>query len=219
MGGKCDRQRNGASMAGATGAVLQATGPAGGVEEYRCVVSNAIGVGTSGACRVAQPVQILSQMLPGGMEMSPYHAELMATNGFPPYTWIISHEMPPGLSSSGDGVISGLPTLAGTYLITFIIRDSAGHSAEKEMGIVIAPNPNRRPVLVYSTPSAGAFTMNGGTSQTFRAMAYDPEWDELRNVWANLSGLIVATDYRTAFTSQIPEGTTHQFYRLIVLTP
>ena len=43
--------------------------------------------------------------------------------------------------------------------------------------------------------------------------------DELKNVWTNLSGLIVATDYQTAYTTQIPEGTAHQFYRLIVLTP
>jgi len=43
--------------------------------------------------------------------------------------------------------------------------------------------------------------------------------DELKSGWTNLSGLILATDYQTAYTTQIPEGTAHQFYRLIVLTP
>ena len=141
-------QRNGTPVAGATGAVLQATGPTGSVEEYRCVVSNAVGVATSATCRVVQPVQILSQTLPGGMEMTPYYAKLTGTNGFPPYTWVTPNEIPPGLSWSGDGVISGLPTLAGTYPTTFVIRDSAGHSAEREIAIVIAPNPNKRPISI-----------------------------------------------------------------------
>jgi hypothetical protein len=42
---------------------------------------------------------------------------------------------------------------------------------------------------------------------------------ELKSGWTNLSGLILATDYQTAYTTQIPEGSAHQFYRLIVLTP
>ena len=157
------------------------------------MVSNAVGVATSATCRVAQSVQILSQTLPGGMELAPYYAELTGTNGFPPYTWIMSNGVPPGLSLSGTGIISGLPTLAGTYAITFIIRDSAGHSAEREVAITIAPNPNQHPVFAYSTPSAGTFTMNEGTSQTFRALAYDPEWGDILYSWTWDGNLVGAS--------------------------
>jgi uncharacterized repeat protein (TIGR01451 family) len=43
--------------------------------------------------------------------------------------------------------------------------------------------------------------------------------DELTGGWTNLSGWIVATDYETAYTTQIPDGAVPRFYRMIALAP
>jgi len=47
--------------------------------------------------------------------------------GTAPYTFtIFSGTLPPGLSLSSSGTISGTPTTAGEYLVCFTVTDAAG---------------------------------------------------------------------------------------------
>lgn len=60
-----------------------------------------------------------------------YSYTLQAEFGTPPYTWsLVSGSMPPGINPpTSNGIISGMPTTAGTFTFTVQLKDSA------------APNP------------------------------------------------------------------------------
>jgi len=72
--------------------------------------------------------------------------KLNATNGTPPYTWlVIAGTLPPGTPAftldSATGVISGTPTTEGTYDFTVQVSDNEGNTAEKPLSITIYPPP------------------------------------------------------------------------------
>jgi hypothetical protein len=72
---------------------------------------------------------ITTRSLPNALTNSPYFHQLGATGGTAPYTWSWSEgAFFFGLSLSPDGVISGLPSVSGSY--SFIVRvvDAAGVS-------------------------------------------------------------------------------------------
>ena len=91
--------------------------------------------------------------------------------------------LPEGLSCSTNGLVAGTPVLAGTSLVTFVVQDSLGASTTKQIQIVIAPNPNTRPVVSSNAPPAGAFSMGEATNQSFVVWAYDPEGSNLTHYW------------------------------------
>ena len=47
--------------------------------------------------------------------------------------------LPPGLMLGADGVISGTPTVAGTYPVAVKVTDSSGATATAQLQIVVAP--------------------------------------------------------------------------------
>jgi hypothetical protein len=65
----------------------------------------------------AQPLTITTMSLPLAQVNLPYNAQLNATGGTPPYTWSGGGGLPPGLSVSPAGVISGTPTGPGDNFI------------------------------------------------------------------------------------------------------
>jgi hypothetical protein len=69
---------------------------------------------------------VTTTSLPGATLGSAYSAALAATGGTPPYTWsVTAGSLPPGLSLSSAGTISGTPAVAGTYPVTVQAADSA----------------------------------------------------------------------------------------------
>ena len=93
-------------------------------------------------------------------------------------------QLPEGLSCSANGILAGTPILAGTSVVTFVVQDSVGAQANKALEVVIAPNPNMRPVISSNAPPAGAFSMaEGGISQLFQVWAHDPEGSNLVYSW------------------------------------
>ena len=65
---------------------------------------------------------------------------LVASGGKPPYTWSTNPgALPPGLSLSSAGVVSGTPTAAGSYTPSFRVDDSAGGAAGFAAPIAINP--------------------------------------------------------------------------------
>ncbi|GAC1700188.1 MAG: hypothetical protein NVS9B4_01130 [Candidatus Acidiferrum sp.] len=89
--------------------------------------------GIGGAPIVAAPA-----VLPNGMTGSAYSQALTATGGTPPYTWAIaSGALPTGTTLSVLGVISGSPTVAGTFNFNIVITDAAMLTAGFDYSIVI----------------------------------------------------------------------------------
>jgi hypothetical protein len=76
---------------------------------------------------VASQVQlaITTTSVPLANEFTPYSVQLAATGGTIPYTWSISTgALPAGLSLSSSGLISGTPTVSGSFSFTAQVVDS-----------------------------------------------------------------------------------------------
>ncbi|MBL8299159.1 MAG: putative Ig domain-containing protein [Rhodanobacteraceae bacterium] len=70
--------------------------------------------------------------LPSGTVGQPYSANLSATGGLSPYTFTVSAgALPPGLSLSASGVISGTPTTSGPYNFTVTATDANAFSGSR----------------------------------------------------------------------------------------
>lgn len=66
--------------------------------------------------------------------------QIPATGGTPPYTFAITGgSLPPGLTMSAAGLISGTPTAAGTFTFTVTVTDAAAATASVTCSIVIRP--------------------------------------------------------------------------------
>ncbi len=106
--------------------------------------------------------------LPSGTQSVFYSQTLEATGGTSPYTWsVISGSLPPGLTLSSGGVLSGTPTAAGDY--SFTVQVSGGGTVAKAFSLTIAAPANFAPEAVSVTPDSGS-----GTNQTFTFLYSDP---------------------------------------------
>jgi hypothetical protein len=86
------------------------------------------------------PVYVTTTSLPSGTKGTAYFQTLTATGGIPsPYTWaIISGVLPSGLNFSQSGVISGTPTVIGTYPITVTATDNSANTGTKALTLYVA---------------------------------------------------------------------------------
>jgi uncharacterized protein (TIGR03437 family) len=79
----------------------------------------------SGTLLAQQPITVTTPSLPFGGIQLPYNAQLTATGGSGSYSWTIAGNLPPGLGlTARTGVISGSPTLPGTYIFTVTANDT-----------------------------------------------------------------------------------------------
>jgi hypothetical protein len=73
------------------------------------------------------------------------YTQALAAGGEPaPYSWSIAPlkgSLPPGLTLSSSGVITGTPLLAGTFNFSAQVTDSSLHAAQKAFSITISPGP------------------------------------------------------------------------------
>jgi len=99
------------------------------------------------------------QTLPGGMIDTFYSQLLLATGGVLPYSWsLVSGSLPPGLTLSSVGVISGTLTTTGAYTFTAKVTDAASNSQTQTYSISVTLG------LIGSMPHLAA---EGGWNTTF----------------------------------------------------
>ena len=72
---------------------------------------------------VASPLIVTSATLPGLVVGQAYSYQMQASGGTPPYSWSGSG-LPPGLVIGSSGLISGMPTQAGSFTATITVTDS-----------------------------------------------------------------------------------------------
>jgi len=78
------------------------------------------------ATEVPAPLSVTTTTLPNALVGTPYSAVVNAGGGTPPYSWTISAgSLPPGLSLSASGAISGTASAQGTYSFTVQAADGA----------------------------------------------------------------------------------------------
>jgi hypothetical protein len=90
-----------------------------------------------------QPVEVVTSSLPLAQQGNAFAYQLAAIGGKPPYTWAVTAgALPNGLSVlSRTGMISGIPTAAGSFSFTVDVADSESRTARKGLSVRVAPPP------------------------------------------------------------------------------
>lgn len=183
--------------------------------------------------------------LPDAFVNSPYRVTLTATGGVAPYTWTLDRRspLPPGLTLSVDGTISGTPTASGQFFIRDVtVSDAAGNVFARQFHLTVYPDGTLPPIRHLQGPdfdfglgeiqlslaaSGGngtyAWELVSGSLPPGVALSTDqPSWFPA-NASAGLLGVATATGAST-FTLRATSGaqSTDQTYRIrvssIVLT-
>jgi hypothetical protein len=90
---------------------------------------------------------------PTGMVGKPYSHRLNGRAGSPPYNFKIdSGKLPPGVTLSTNGLISGTPTASGNYKIWANLADSWGKHSERQISITIFEAQPPRPTAKLEKP-------------------------------------------------------------------
>ena len=115
------------------------------------------------------PLQVTTTTLPPGNVATPYAVALTATGGELPWTWsIASGSLPDGLTVDLGGIISGTPTVSGTFPFSAKVTDGVGATATKPLSITINPQLTittaALPHGVAGVPYSATLASAGGTA-------------------------------------------------------
>jgi hypothetical protein len=98
-----------------------------GVDQFGFTVTDTHGASATGTINlyIVTLPQMTTTSLAAGRLGQPYSQALAATGGTPPYRWAVnSGQLPPGLIlNEVTGVISGVPSVNGTYSVTLNVSD------------------------------------------------------------------------------------------------
>lgn len=130
--------------------------------------------------------------LPSGTIGKAYSASVAVKGGVSPYT-ITGSSLPPGLSVSASGAITGTPTATGTYSATFTANDSASDT----------PATASFSIAISTAPTGPTIRVRAGTSTAYT--------DPSGNVWAADKYFSGGSTYST--THAISNTTTQPLYQ------
>jgi hypothetical protein len=86
------------------------------------------------------PLTIATNSVAVGAINLPYSFVFSATGGYPPYNWIETGALPPGMNLAADGTLSGTPTVTGSFPVTVTVADSKSQSVPANFTIQVAAN-------------------------------------------------------------------------------
>jgi hypothetical protein len=137
---------------GSSGFLVQVTDSAIPLAASATAVFNITVVPTPTVLTITTPTT-----LPAATVGTAYSQTMAATGGLPPYTWsLTSGTLPPGLSISSLGKISGTPTVQGTSTFSIRVKDSGiGVAALGFAMTVNAAGPTRAGVLSQVASGGG----------------------------------------------------------------
>jgi uncharacterized protein YhjY with autotransporter beta-barrel domain len=114
-------------------------------------------------------VSISTTSLPQGTGGVAYSQSITAAGGATPYSFAVTAgALPPGVSMSSAGVVSGTPTAAGTFNFTVQVTDAATQTATQPLTLVIAAptitlSPASLPNGLAGTAYAQVISAAGGS--------------------------------------------------------
>lgn len=117
-----------------------------------------------------QRFAITTAACPNATVGTAYTCALSAAGGLTPFTWSVSAgALPPGLTlTATNGVVSGTPSVVGTFTFTAAVADSSGGTATRVLSITVNPPPLAVTSATCPNGVTGAaysciLTANGGT--------------------------------------------------------
>jgi hypothetical protein len=165
---------------------------------------------TNGTYVVQIPLQVTTTSLPNGTNGSAYSQTLTASGGQMPYSWTnISGVLPPGFNLSTNGVISGIPTVAGISNFTVRVTDAASSTATQALSLTInvavpvfqpAKLTNGQFMLTWSAVSNGVYQLQYKTNLT-------------QANWINIGSTITASNTVLSVTNSTNTDK-QRFYRV-----
>jgi hypothetical protein len=158
----------------ATTGILQGTPTSPGTLTFTVQVSDGSNTKASQAFSLkisAPPLAISTGIaLPSASVGISYVQPFAATGGLPPYTWSLTGGAVPGLSlDPATGILSGIPTLAGSYAPAVQVTDSAKVNTTRQFQITVNPaalqitTTSPLPSGTAGTAYSQAMTAQGGT--------------------------------------------------------
>jgi len=151
-------------------------GPATGVGTVLTFNANTCYNGSSSGPPPAPHVPFILGSLPAGTVGTPYSSSLSDSGATAPVTWSVNPNIPGLALAASTGVLSGTPTTAGTYPVTFTLVDSyvcgpsdppgcTNTSAPHPVTVTIAAKVTSTYVL-NPTPTSFTFTAVGSQNIT-----------------------------------------------------
>ena len=116
---------------------------------------------------VTAPLSITTDAFPRGTRALFYPKSITATGGTQPYTFVKTvGSLPTGLSLSTNGIITGTPSVTGSFTFTVGLTDTIGRTASKSY-IIIVDEPLSQPTArlvdgISNTPYTQTLTASGG---------------------------------------------------------
>lgn len=149
-----------------------------------------------------------------GTQNGSFTQQFTASGGTAPYTFSAIGQLPPGLSLTGGGLLSGTPTSSGTFTFTISALDANTNSGTATYslnvsGVTISISPSASTVLTgtQNVSFSQAFTASGGTpSYTFSAVGQLPPGLSL------VGGLLLGTPTSSgtfSFTIRVVDANTN----------
>jgi serine/threonine-protein kinase len=110
------------------------------------------------------PIVVSVPPLPDGTVGTAYPpVTFSATGGDGHYAWSLNNgDVLPGLSMSSDGVLSGIPTTAGTFSVDITVNDDSGDGYNNSYTLVINPASLRPTDPAYQLPHSSAGSGSSG---------------------------------------------------------
>jgi hypothetical protein len=136
---------------------------------------------------VAAPgLSITTTSLPAGKKSTKYSAILTATGGSPAYKWSLSSgKLPAGVTFASTGILSGTPSVTGTFPLGFTVKDSSDHALTKSasLSMVVATASATESPLSITTRALPASTTGIKYSASLQAAGGKPSYS-----WSITSG-------------------------------
>lgn len=142
-------------------------------------------------------LSITTSQLPRGVIGIPYDATIQTTGGTSPSFTLIEGSLPPGLSLSSSGRISGTPTAEGAFFVAVEAAEAGLSSAQAGFEIVIdngggggiTVTPTNLPDARVGVPYSGMMSATGGSPPyAFQVISGRPDW-----LTVNAQGLMSGT--------------------------
>lgn len=117
---------------------------------------------------VLEPLAVVPIDLPAATQGRDYASQLVATGGDGVYGWSVeSGALPPGMSLTGGGALTGTPEDGGTFTFTVQVTDGADRVATRSLSLTVQRAPTIQttglPPGDVGGPYTAQLTATGGT--------------------------------------------------------